>query len=213
MTESAHLLFPNDAPKSHQPAAAGESAPILRSPVLTVIEPGKAVEPTSPTGPAVKTTPDAAAVLFKGDATDAGAKGVTQVLDGFANSAISDGDGGERFRAIEAARDGLIADAMAAGTDTKELFAVVNVVHELQANSVAVPTPEQAVQRMTEGLEVCRNQNIADADLDLGRRFVTEHLEKIAPGTIYTLERTGAGNDIRVIRAVIAEAKRRGFGQ
>lgn len=213
MSDPAHVLFPNDAPKVEQPAAAGNSAPVLRNPVVTVIESGKAAEPTPP-GPVAAPKPDdVAAKLFQDDVVDSNAKAVTKILDGFANSAISDGDGGERFRAIEAARDGLIADAMASGTDTKELFAVVNVIHELQANSVAVPTPEQAVQRMSEGLEACRNENIADADLDLGRRFVTEHLEKIAPGTVYTLERTGAGNDIRVIRAVIAEAKRRGFGR
>lgn len=214
MTDAAHTLFPNDAPKPQQPASAGDSAPALRNPVLTVIGLDKAAEPTPPAGPAAATnSDDAAATLFKSDAVDGGAKAVTDILDGFANSAISDEDGGERFRAIEAARDGLIADAMASGTDTKELFAVVNVIHELQANSIAVPTPEQTAQRMNEGLEACRNENIADADLDLGRRFVAEHLEKIAPGTIYTLERTGAGNDIRVIRAVIAEAKRRGFGR
>lgn len=213
-SDPAHVLFPNDAPKIEQPAEAGNSAPVLRNPVVTVIGADKAAEPTPPAGnPAAKKPDDVAAALFKDDAIDSNAKAVTEILDGHANSAISDGDGGERFRAIEAARDGLIADAMASGTDTKELFAVVNVIHELQANSITVPTPEQAAQRMTEGLEACRSENIADADLDLGRRFVAEHLEKIAPGTIYTLERTGAGNDIRVIRAVIAEAKRRGFGR
>ncbi|KRR27501.1 hypothetical protein [Bradyrhizobium retamae] len=203
--DPAHLLFPNDAPKPQQPPAV--SAP-------AVADASKAVSPASPAGPVAATKPDdVAAKLFKDDAVDSNAKAVTEILGGFAASAIGDGDGGERARAIEAAGDGLIADAMASGTDTKELFAVVNVIHELQANSLTEPTAEQAVQRMTEGLEVCRAENIADADLDLGRRFVMEHLEKIAPGTAYTLERTGAGNDIRVIRAVIAEAKRRGFGR
>lgn len=207
MSDPAHVLFPNDAPKSQQPPAA--TAPTAAAPDV-----GKTVSPASPAGPVAATkSDDVAATMFRNDAVDSGAKAVTDILDGFANSAISDGDGGDRYRAIEAARDGLIADAMASGTDTKELFAVVNVIHELQASSIAVPTPEQAIQRMSEGLEACRNENIADADLDLGRRFVAEHLEKIAPGTVYTLERTGAGNDIRVIRAVIAEAKRRGFGR
>lgn len=203
--DPAHVLFPNDAPKPQQPPAA--SAP-------AVPEASKALSAASPADPLAAVKPDdVAATLFKNDAVDSGAKGVTDILDGFANSAIADGDGGERARAIEAARDGLIADAMASGTDTKELFSVVNVIHELQANSLVEPTPEQAVQRMSEGLEACRNENIADADLDLGRRFVVEHLEKVAPGVVATLERTGAGNDIRVIRAVIAEAKRRGFGR
>jgi hypothetical protein len=206
MSDPAHVLFPNDAPKSEQPPAVAISTP--------VVQPGKAVEATPPAGAAdAAKADDVAATLFKDDTVDTEAKAVAGIFDGFAHSAISDGDGGERYRAIEAARNGLIADAMASGTDTKELFAVVNVIHELQANSLAMPTPEQAAQRMTDGLEACRSENIADADLDLGRRFVVEHLEKVAPGTINTLERTGAGNDIRVIRSVIAEAKRRGFGR
>lgn len=206
MSDPAHILFPSDVPATQQPVGGG-SVPAVTPPAA-----GKAVSPPTTAGPADAAKPnDVAAKLFKDDAVDGNAKAATEILDGFANSAIGDGDGGERARAIEAARDGLIADAMASGTDTRELLSVVNVIHELQANSLTEPTAEQAVQRMTEGLEVCRNENIADADLDLGRRFVMEHLEKIAPGTAYTLERTGAGNDIRVIRAVIAEAKRRGF--
>lgn len=205
MTDAAHILFPNDAP----PAAAGENAPVLRNPVATVIQGGKAVAPTPPAG-TDQANPDTAAVLFKDDVTDAGAKAVTELLGGFANSAISDGDGGERARAIEVARDGLIADAKAHGTDTVELSEAMAVVKERQADSLVETTPEQAEQRMREGLEACQAEGISDADLGIARRFIVD-LERAAPGTIATLERTGSGNDIRIIRKAIAEAKRRGY--
>ena len=207
MSNEAHLLFPNDVPKSEQPPSAG-SGPAAAQVPATGTNGGPASHAGGDTA-----KPDVASVLFKDDTVDRGAKAVTDILGGFANSAVGDGDSGERSRAIEAARDGLLADAKANGMDTGELASAMAIVKELQANSITEPTPEQAVQRMTEGLEACRLENISDADLDLGRRFVTEHLEKVAPGTVYTLERTGAGSDIRVIRAVIAEAKLRGYGR
>lgn len=205
MSDPAHVLFPNDAPKSQQPPAASGGAP-----VATVMQPGKTADPARPAGPDAAKADDAASVLFKNDAVDLGAKAVTEIFDGFANSAVSDGDGGERSRAIEAARDGLIADAKAHGTDNAELASAMNVVHELQANTIADRTPEQAVQAMAEGLEACRAENITDADLGIARRFISD-LEKVAPGTLYSLERSGAGNDIRLIQKAIAEAKRRGY--
>jgi hypothetical protein len=63
---------------------------------------------------------------------------------------------------------------------------------------------------MAEGLAACQAEGIADADINLARRFVAD-LETVSPGTIATLERTGAGNDLRLIRKAIAEAKRRGY--
>jgi len=53
-------------------------------------------------------------------------------------------------------------------------------------------------------------EGISDADLDAARRFISD-VEKIAPGTISTLEATGSGNDPRLIRKAIAEAKRRDY--
>lgn len=211
MSDPAHMLFPNDAPKSQQPPTGGGSAPVLRSPVATVIEPGKVAEPATPAGPAAKSD-GAASVLFKDDAVDHGAKAVTEILDGFANSAISDGDGGERSRSIELARDGLLADAKAHGLDTAELSEAMAVVKERQADSITEPTPEQAEQRMTEALDVCRAEGITDVDLGLARRFIAD-LEVVSPGTAATLERSGAGNDLRLIRAAIKEARRRGYGR
>lgn len=84
------------------------------------------------------------------------------------------------------------------------------VVKERQADSIVEPTPEQAAERMSEGLEACYAEGITDADLGLARRFIAD-LEVVSPGTIDTLNRTGAGNDIRLIRKAVAEARRRGY--
>ncbi|MBY9051405.1 hypothetical protein K7462_29450, partial [Pseudomonas fluorescens] len=81
MTDAAHILFPNDTPKPQQPVAASDRAPILRNPVVTVIEPVKAVVPTAPAGPVAAHKPDdAAAKLFKDDTIDSNAKAVTEIL-------------------------------------------------------------------------------------------------------------------------------------
>jgi hypothetical protein len=84
------------------------------------------------------------------------------------------------------------------------------IVKERQGDSLLEPTPEQAEQNMTDALAACRSEGISDADINIARRFVAD-LEAVAPGTIATLERTGAGNDLRLIRKAVAEAKRRGY--
>ena len=84
----------------------------------------------------------------------------------------------------------------------------MSIVKERQADSITDPTPEVAEQRMVEALDECRAENISDADLSLARRLIAD-IEKVAPGTIATLERTGSGNDLRVIKAAIKEAHRR----
>ena len=220
--DPAHVLFPNDVPKSQQPPewfSAQRSGAELRlagtynngGAAANAPEAGKAVNPASPAGPADKTKfDDDAAVLFKDDAASFDAKPVAEIFDGFANSAISDGDGGERSRAIEAARDSLIADAKAHGMDAADLSEAMAVVKERQADGLVEPTPEQAEQRMREGLEACYAEGVSDAELGIARRFISD-LEMVAPGTIATLERTGSGNDLRLIRKAIAEAKRRGY--
>ncbi|MBN8935188.1 MAG: hypothetical protein J0I13_02520, partial [Rhizobiales bacterium] len=165
--------------------------------------------PSPPAGPDAD-KPDIAATLFKNDVVNFDAKPVEDIFNGFANAAIGDGDGGERSRALEAARDGLIADAKANGTDAKELSDAMAIVKERQADGLIEPTPEQAEQRMAESLTALRAEGVTAADLNLARRFVAD-LEVVAPGTIATLSRSGAGNDPRLVRTAIREAKRRGY--
>lgn len=223
MSDAAHILFPSDVPgpAPQQPPdwfSARQSSAELRlagvhgdGGAAAAPDAGKAGVPAPPAGPAETAKPDdVAATLFKDDAVSFDAKPVAEIFDGFASSAISDNDGGERYRAIEAAKDGLIADAKAHGMDAHDLSEAMAVVKERQADGLFEVTPEQAEQRMTEGLAACRDEGIADADINLARRFVAD-LEIVAPGTIDTLNRTGSGNDIRLIRKAIAEAKRRGY--
>ena len=149
--DPAHILFPSDAPKSQQAPdwfKAGHAAAEQRlagqhgDAAAKLLPSGTSGDPAPTAGSADKTKPDAATALFKDDAPSFDAKAVTEIFDGFANRAISDGDGGERARAIEAARDGLIADAKAHGMDAKELSEAIAVVKERQADSIVEPTPE-----------------------------------------------------------------------
>jgi hypothetical protein len=183
--DAAARMFPNDAAKGGTPAPSA--------------------------GPADPTKTDDAATLFKDDAKpfdDADAKGF---FNGFATSAAGDGDV-ERAQALNLAGEALIADARKAGTDAAELTSALDVVRERQGDALAPLTPEKLEAEFESGMAAIQ-QEYGDgymADLGAARAFIKD-LEIIAPGTIDSLNRTGAGNDMRLIRKAIKEAKRRGY--
>ncbi|RUU85473.1 hypothetical protein EOB59_31980 [Mesorhizobium sp. M7A.F.Ca.MR.176.00.0.0] len=51
---------------------------------------------------------------------------------------------------------------------------------------------------------------VAEGDISIARRFIAD-MELVSPGVVASLERHGAGNDPRLVRAAIKEAKRRGY--
>lgn len=163
------------------------------------------------TAKAVDPNADTAEKLFPDDAKpfdDADAKGF---FNTFALSARSDGDV-ERAEALTSAGEALIADARAAGTDAAELTSALDVVRERQGDTPSPITPEKMEAEFASGMAAIQ-QEYGDAymaDLNAARAFIRD-LEIVAPGTIDSLERTGAGNDVRLIRSAIKEAKRRGY--
>jgi hypothetical protein len=89
--------------------------------------------------------------------------------------------------------------------------AALDIVKERQGDTITEIPPEKIEAEMATGMAALADEGVTDADLGLARRFVAD-LEIIAPGTIASLSLTGAGNDLRLVRAAIREAKRRGYG-
>lgn len=226
MTIDPNVLFPSDALKL-DPALnfsanerAGAAVRLMR----------RVEEPPS--------KPDAASVLFAGDAKPGATEGdasssagqasdgdaptlfkderqfdpasVTGFTSGFAQSAIADGDI-DRAHELQAAGDALVADFKAAGTDTDEVKSALDIIRERQSDTFAGPVSEEKLEAdRVAAMNELTAEGISDADLNAARRFISD-VEKVAPGTIHTLEATGSGNDPRLIRKAIAEAKRRGY--
>lgn len=197
--EPAHILFPGDAPKV--------------APDWFVASHAAAEQRLAGAGAAAGMTAgddaDPAKVLFNDDAGKFDAAPVDQFFNGFANSAANDGDI-ERSHELQAAGDALVADFKTAGADAAELSAALDVVRERQGDTIAEIPPEKIEAEMATGLAALTDEGVTNADLALARRFVSD-LEIVAPGTMASLERTGAGNDLRLVRAAIKEAKRRGY--
>lgn len=224
MADIAHLMFPTDAPVAPNPdmnrmAYAQEDAALRLS---------RRAEPADKTDAASAlfgddakqgategdsrnpaSDPDAAGKMFK-DERQFDPAAVTGFTDGFAQSAVADGDI-DRAHELQAAGDALVADFKAAGTDADEVKSALDIVRERQGDTLAGPVPEEKLEAdRVAAMNELTAGGISEADLDAARRFVAD-LEMIAPGTIRSLEATGAGNDPRLIRKAIAEARRRKY--
>lgn len=212
--DAAHILFPDDAPTKVVPEWFTVQRAAAEQRLAGMGDPAAAMFPNEkPKGAADKPTgddADPASVLFKDDAGKFDAAPVDQFFNGFAVSAAADGDV-DRSHELQAAGQALVADFKSAGADAAELSAALDVVRERQGDTISEIAPEKIEAEMSSGLAALADEGVADADLNAARRFVAD-LEIVAPGTIASLERTGAGNDLRLVRAAIKEAKRRGYG-
>lgn len=212
--DAAHVLFPNDAPTKVAPEWFVAQHAAAEQRLAGMGDPAAAMFPNEkPRGEADKPAGDdidAAKVLFKDDTVKFDAAPVDQFFNGFAVSAAADGDI-ERSHELQAAGDALVADFKSAGADAADLSAALDIVKERQGDTIAEITPEKIEAEMSTGLAALADEGVTNADLGLARRFVAD-LEIVAPGTIASLERSGAGNDLRLVRAAIREAKRRNYG-
>jgi hypothetical protein len=114
----------------------------------------------------------------------------------------------ERADALKAAMPALAENFREAGTefpDLKEAFSIVR-----QSEGVQPPTAEQREAGLAKAVAMVRAEGISDGDIDAARAFIRD-LDAVSPGVIASLEAHGAGNDPRLIRAAIREAKRRGY--
>lgn len=204
MTDAAHILFPNDAPKSQQPATGGDSAPILRNPVVTVIEPGKTVEPTAPAGPAEDAKREDGADLFPSEVITSDLDSAVERFETLANAVRLGGDA-DRAAALTEASVILAADADMHGMPSDDLREIMEHAHAASA-TMSPMTPEQLADGQAKGMNELAD--VPAADLDLARGLIRKLSEKM-PTLPYQLEATGLGNRPDFIRAVIREAKRR----
>lgn len=222
MSDPAYVLFPSDAPagsappewfKAEQAAATarlmGAHKPAADDAAARMF-PGDAPKGEQASKPAASDA-DMAEKLFPDDANHFDEKPIAGFFNGFAVSAAGDGDS-ERAQALNAAGEALIADARKAGTNSAELSAALDVVRERQGDTIGPISDEKLEADFASGMEAVRSEfgATADSDLKAAQAFIRD-LDTIAPGTIDSLNRTGAGNDMRLIRAAIKEAKRRGY--
>lgn len=221
--DAAHVLFPNDAPAGssrapewwvadrtaaeHRLRGIGHAPAPDRDPTAAALFPSEVS--AKPEATAGNNGDDPERALFPKDVAAFDEKGLRSFMDGFRLSAIGEGDR-DRADALGQAADALAADFAHAGTDHADLQEALSVIHERQADTlVDVPLERIEAERVA-GMAALAAEGITDAELNAARAFVAD-LEKIAPGTKLSLERTGAGNDLRLIRKAISEAKRRGY--
>lgn len=208
--DPAHVLFPSDAPK-HDPAlnyVAREQDAAAARLQRRVDAPASPAAPDAPAGEQAK---DIASTLFRDDAVRKDfdyAATVGGELDQVALDAMKDGDT-ERASALKAATTALSEDFRAAGTSPDEISQALQIVRQ-SADSFSPPTPEQIEEGFVAGMAELTASGVTDADLGIARQFIKD-LEIVSPGVVASLERHGAGNDPRLVRAAIKEAKRRGY--
>ncbi|RVD30178.1 hypothetical protein [Mesorhizobium sp. M4B.F.Ca.ET.017.02.2.1] len=219
--DAASILFPNDVPS--KPAQAPDWYQVQRSAAeqrlsggthdktndaAATMFPGERKADAS--APAGEKT-DVAAMLFKDDAARKDVdfeRVVGGELDQVTLDAMKDGDV-ERASALKAATAALSEDFRAAGTSPDEISQAFQIVRE-SADSLSPPTREQIEEGFAASMAELAASGVTEADLGIARQFIKD-LEIVSPGVVASLERHGAGNDPRLVRAAIKEAKRRGY--
>ncbi|MBM7330734.1 hypothetical protein JS562_48085 [Agrobacterium sp. S2] len=210
--DPAHVLFPSDAPKLDASldfngiAKGAAEARLMRQadPNAANVFPGDAAKPDQTAG---NDDDDIAAKLFKDDAKADYEKLMDGELDQYTLGAIQDGDR-ERADALKYASRSLAEDFRTAGTDATELKEAFEIVRH--SAGMVPPTHEQREASFNEGMAAVQAAGISDADLSAARAFIRD-LETVSPGVVASLNAHGAGNDIRLIRKAVAEARRRGY--
>lgn len=218
--DPSHVLFPSDVPsKPDAPADDGLRSPTL-TPTWTIKAPAAADPARSSAG---QTSSDAAEMLFGEDARKPSEKAgqdfltdnsgqfaeVSSVMDRAVLDAFGEGEK-ERGEALKLARDAIIDDALDHGTDKETMNEAFAALQEVNGASLGDLNEEQLAASYSAGMAAVQAASISDDDLNAARAFIRD-MEEIAPGTIASLERRGAGNDIRIIRKAVNEARRRGY--
>lgn len=207
--DPAAIMFPNDGPAG---GGSGLGGTETQSEGPREDRAAAALFPSERTPHDVALDPDAepAEALFQDDVPDYDASAVTDMLEGFANSAVADGDI-DRADELHAASEAFSADFEAAGTPPEDVAEIMAIYKDAQSGLIAGPVSAERLEaEQAAGLSLLADEGVTDADLGAARSLIAD-MERIAPGTMASLEATGAGNDLRLVRKVIAEAKRRGY--
>ena len=204
--DPASILFPNDVPKS--PVSTPEWFSVNRTTAENRLMGNHGNEAT-PANPAGEQADDTAAMLFKDDAARKDVdyeRVVGGELDQVALDAIKDGDQ-ERVSALRAATAALTDEFRSAGAPPEEVAEAFSILRD---RPMAEPTPEEREEYFQSAVAALQHDGVTDAELNAARAMIRDY-EQIAPGTIASLERYGAGNDPKLVKLAIAQAKRRGY--
>lgn len=231
--EIAHALFPNDAPSGSSPPAWVQASRATAPDVQKSSEAASSASRVFPSEMASRpagllTTKDlegqqragaeseVASLLFPTDTADGDKKAAdsfTNMMGDYRLSAIKDGDEA-RGNELQQASATLLDDVKQSGGLATDLAEALGLVHA-GMDRFGAATPEELEASQAKAMDLLTSEYGGDAakmgaDLASARRLI-EHVEKKAPGTMASLEYSGAGNDPRLIKLAIKEAKRRGL--
>lgn len=200
-------LYPDDMPQARQPAP--QARPSRPDTAAAVLYPddrpaGQTARLPARTKP-VGRDGDQPALTY----SDAGKFDETSASSMFNTRALAAQQDGNAENASEwlAAGQALVGDMKAAGTPADDFSAALRAFNEADSETL---TPEQHAERYEASIAQLQAElgpNL-DADLALARQLIAR-LDQQAPGLIASLEATGAGNDPKLIKLAIKEARRR----
>lgn len=225
--DTASILYPDEAPASNPPdyfvaqfnAATSRLAgrgPRQADDAEAVLYPDDQPKDAAPSQrPAARAKPEAKgddepATLTYADAAKFDATEATSFFDQSALAAMQDGD---RERAAELGQAGkaLVADMKAAGTDHAVFNEALRAFNEADGEALSEDQRAERAEATMAQLQAELGPRF-DADLAAAQALIRD-LDMVAPGLIHSLNASGAGNHPKIIKAAIAEAKRRGYGR
>jgi hypothetical protein len=132
----------------------------------------------------------------------------SSAMDSLSIDALKDGNT-DRSDALEYARQGLVSDFKAAGTDSGDVGEAMGIVN---AYAYSMPDAETMAATETKTTQTLSAEwgDRFQTNLSAARQFISD-LDRVSPGLKDSLERSGAGNDEKLVRLVVKEAKRRGY--
>jgi hypothetical protein len=159
---------------------------------------------------------DLSTKLFPTDAGDGDKKAsdrFTNMMGDYRMSAFKDGDEA-RANELQQASTALLDDVRQSGGLASDLAEALGIVHAGMDRFGPATADEMEASR-AKAMETLTAEYGGDsarmnADLASARRLI-ERMEQRAPGTMASLDYSGAGNDPRLIKMAIREAKRRGL--
>ncbi|MFZ5675982.1 MAG: hypothetical protein ACOZAM_23745 [Pseudomonadota bacterium] len=129
-------------------------------------------------------------------------------FDGLIAEKIKDGDK-EHVDYLAAGKAGLIADLVEAKTPQADFSNALGVVNEYMSRDLSA---DERASIEASSMAELQNQYGDDLGKSLAAaRQLIADLDTVSPGLIDTLERSGAGNDRKLVQLAIGEAKRRGY--
>lgn len=204
-------LYPDDQPKAHSfPSSAPLTRP-ARQPDATeaVLYPNDQPKTDAPQRQAQRlsaTDGDEPATLTYGDKASFDATQATSFFDQHAIAAMQEGDQ-ERSAELGQAGKALVRDFKSAGADASVLNEALRAYNETAGEYLSEDQRMDLAETTMAQLQAELGPNL-ESDLALARQLI-EWLDQQVPGLKASLEGSGAGNDPRIIKAAIREAKRR----